>query len=101
MKSTDEINHDEMIPLDFHMSQNYPNPFTEKTKIKYCIAYKTRVNIVVISPEGDVIKSLVNADQEAGTYELEFCGVSLPAGIYSLRLSAGDYVENKKMILVK
>ena len=99
----------EMIPLEFHLSQNYPNPFNNKTSIKYCIAYKTDVEISVFNSKGDLVKRLVNANQEAGTYEIEFSakgisgsnenGFELPNGVYFYQLKAGDYTSTKEMIL--
>ena len=47
----------EMIPLKFHLSQNYPNPFKDKTSIKYCIAYKTVVEITVSNSDGTRLKN--------------------------------------------
>lgn len=99
MKSANDTNHDEMIPLDFHLSQNYPNPFRDKTKIKYCIAYKTKVNISIINTDGGLIRTLVNTDQEAGTYEIEFDGSSLSEGKYLVKITAGDYSNYKTMNL--
>ncbi len=89
----------EMIPLKFHLSQNYPNPFKYKTSIKYCVAYKTVVEITVSNSDGYPIKKLVNANQEAGTYEIEFDAEGLNDGEYFYRLKAGNYIMTKKMIL--
>ncbi len=89
----------EMIPLKFHLSQNYPNPFRKKTSIKYCIAYKTDVEITVCNSEGHPIKKLVNTNQEAGTYEIEFDAEGLNEGDYLYQLKAGECSKVKKMIL--
>jgi len=103
---------DEIIPLKFHLSQNYPNPFKQKTKIKYCVAYKTRVKITVFDSEGKMVSRLVDEVKEAGTYELKLlsadcCKASdkendqLVDKIYSYCLEAGNYISNKQMILEK
>lgn len=63
---------DEVTPLQFRLSQNYPNPFKEKTIIKYCIAYKTSVKLTVYNSEGVVIQKLVDEEKYPGTYEVEF-----------------------------
>ncbi len=89
----------EMIPLKFHLSQNYPNPFKDKTLIKYCVAYKTVVNIRVFSSDGKQIKSLIDEIQEAGTYEIEFDAEGLNEGDYFYELKAGECSKVKKMIL--
>jgi hypothetical protein len=92
-----------LIPSEFYLSQNYPNPFSEKTTIKYCIAYKTKVKIEVFSDEGKIIERLLDEEKEAGTYKIDFqytgCFRQLANEIYSYRLEAGNFIETKKMIL--
>ena len=100
---------DEVIPLQFFLSQNYPNPFKEKTTIKYCVAYRTRVQITVYGAEGTMIEKLVDEVKEAGTYEVEFSvcvdnsGIvrKLTKGSYYYSLEAGEYRSEKKMLLLK
>ena len=58
---------DEVTPLEFHLSQNYPNPFNEKTQFKYCVAYKTRVQITVYDYEGKEIEKMVDEEKSPGT----------------------------------
>ncbi len=62
----------DLEPSEFYLSQNYPNPFREKTIIKYCVAYKTRVKLTVYNSEGKEIKKLVDEEKNPGTYEVEF-----------------------------
>lgn len=99
-------NHDEIIPLKFQLSQNYPNPFFEKTTIKYCIAYKSTVTITIHGSHGIIIK-LLKEKKEAGTYEIEFyaynpdTGQALPEGIYTCRLRANSFIYEKQMIIRK
>jgi hypothetical protein len=104
---------DEVIPLQFFLSQNYPNPFKEKTVIKYCVAYKTRVQITVYNSEGKEIEKLVDEEKNPGTYEIEFSvethrDASLQNGVFFYRLEAtpiggqaGEYRSEKKMELIK
>jgi flagellar hook assembly protein FlgD len=99
-------NNDEVTPTQFHLSQNYPNPFRERTAIKYCVAYKTRVQISVYDSEGNLIEKLVDEEKNAGTFEVEFSiysseGRNLEAGTYYYRLEAGEYKSEKKMELIK
>ncbi len=91
-------NHDEMIPLEFHLSQNYPNPFRDKTIIKYCIAYKTKATISIYNADKMMIKKILHKEHEAGTYEIEFDGSSLPEGIYFCELIADGFSERKKIV---
>jgi len=98
---------DNLTPSEFYLSQNYPNPFSEKTTIKYCVAYKTKVSLKVLNPEGKMIKILIDEEKEAGTYEIEFDAVetghapSLQSKTYYYQLIAGDYKCEKRMALKK
>jgi hypothetical protein len=92
---------DEMVPSEFYLSQNYPNPFKEKTTIKYCVPDKTFIRITVLDPDMTIIKELVNEVKEAGTYEVEFDGAGIHDGTYFYQLKAKDFVDIKKMILMK
>jgi hypothetical protein len=99
------MNMNEFIPSEFYLGQNYPNPFKEKTIIKYCIAYNTRVKLTVYNSEGEEIEKLVDEEKKPGTYEVEFSTChsrdsrNLPEGIYVYCLEAGNYSGEKKMIL--
>jgi hypothetical protein len=97
----------EFFPSEFFLSQNYPNPFKEKTTIKYCVAFKTRVQLTVYNSEGEEIEKLVDEEKKPGTYEIEFTNVetghapSLQRQKFSYRLEAGNYSSEKKMQLLK
>ena len=60
----------DLVPSEFYLSQNYPNPFSEKTTIKFCVAYKTKVKLEVFNSDGEIIKTLLDEEKEAGTYEV-------------------------------
>ena len=98
---------DDTTPLEFYLSQNYPNPFKEKTIIKYCVAYKTRVQLTVFNSEGEEIEKLIDEEKNPGTYEVEFSACHSresgnPEGeIFFYRLESGEYRSEKKMILQK
>jgi len=103
MKSSSSAEIFEMAPWKFYLSQNYPNPFREKTIIKYCVAYKTRVKLTVYNSKGEVIEKLVDEEKDPGTYEIEFNTVEahLESGTYLYRLEAGDYRSEKEMEIEK
>ncbi len=101
MNAIKNIYYFEMVPLTFHLSQNYPNPFNDKTKIKYCVAYRTNVKISIQNSEGIEVENLVNDKKDPGTYEFEFDGGTLPGGIYLCRLNAGNFSAVKEMFLLK
>jgi hypothetical protein len=88
-------------PLEFFLKQNEPNPFTSKTKIKYCVAYKTKVILLVIDNDGNVVEKLLSKDQDAGIYEIEFIANGLAEGTYYYQLIAGTFSSTKKMELNK
>lgn len=91
----------EFVPSEFYLGQNYPNPFKERTVIKYCIAYKTRVKLTVFNSYGEEIEKLIDEEKKPGTYEKVFQSVvgnrQLASGNYFYRLEAGDYRSEKKM----
>ena len=92
---------EEIIPTEFQLSQNYPNPFKERTTIKYCVPDKMKLRLEVFDSDGNKVKTLVEEIKEAGTYKVEIDGRNLPDGIYFYRLNAGDFIETKKMILLR
>ena len=101
--STEEINNN---PANFILSQNYPNPFNPSTNIQYAIGSKQFVQLKVYDVLGNEIATLVNEEKSPGTYEVQFnvAQDSRPAigsGIYFYQLIAGDFVQSKKMILIK
>ena len=91
----------ELEPSEFSVGQNYPNPFKEKTVIKYCVAYKTRVQITVHNSEGKLIEKLVDEEKKPGTYEIKFNAYGLPDSVYIYQFQAGIFLETKKMILLR
>jgi hypothetical protein len=91
----------DLVPSEFYLSQNYPNPFGEKTIIKFCVAYKAKVKLQVFNPEGAMIKKLLDEEKEAGTYEIEFSACGLSEGVYVYQLQVGDFISTKKMLMKK
>jgi photosystem II stability/assembly factor-like uncharacterized protein len=86
---------------NYLLSQNYPNPFNPNTTIKYQIPEISFITIKIYDVLGNEVATLVNEEKLAGVYEVEFDGSGLPSGIYFYQLSAGQYVETKKMVLLK
>lgn len=92
--------------LKCSLSQNYPNPFNPETTIKYQIAETTPVSLKIYNFWGQEVLTLVDGIKEVGTYEVQWSaknklGEALPSGVYVYRLQAGDYVESKKLVLLK
>ena len=88
-------------PVRFELSQNYPNPFNPNTTIKYQIPSHQFVTLKFYDVLGNEIATLVNEDKPAGNYEIDFDASILSSGVYYYQLRSGDFVEIKKMILMK
>jgi agmatine/peptidylarginine deiminase len=88
-------------PEEFYLSQNYPNPFNPTTKIKYQIPELSFVTLKVYDVLGNEIIILANEEKPAGYHNIELNASSLPSGIYFYRLQAGDFIETRKMVLMK
>ena len=99
------------IPDQILLEQNYPNPFNPTTIIKYSIPSELSplpggargglVTLKVYDMLGREAATLVNEEQKAGNYEVEFNGANLASGIYYYRLKAGNYISTKKLVLLK
>jgi len=98
---SDEIEMDVVIPIEYSLFQNFPNPFNPSTIIKYSIPEQGLVTLKVFNAIGEEIISLVNEVKQSGVYEIEFNAMNLPSGMYFYRLQSGSFVETKKMILLK
>ena len=87
--------------MDFYLSQNYPNPFNPATAIKYSIPVIGFVTLRVFNIIGEEMAILVNEEKSAGNYKVEINSANLPSGVYFYRLQAGDFIQTKKMVLMK
>jgi len=89
------------IPGDYNLGQNYPNPFNPSTTIRYSITTTDLVRIKVYDILGREVKTLINEQKQAGTYEIQFDASGLASGIYLYRIESGNFIQTKKMILLK
>ncbi len=94
-------NDNKSIPTDFSISQNYPNPFNPNTKIKYQIPELSFVTLKVYDVLGNEIMTLVNGEESAGKYKVEFDATGLPSGVYFYSLQTGDFINTRKMIILR
>ena len=85
----------------FQLFQNYPNPFNPSTTIRFTISDFGFTNLKLFDVLGNEVATLVNEFKPAGSYEVEFNAASLPSGIYFYQLSAGNFIETKKLMLMK
>lgn len=106
------LEHFELIPVNdvneqfissnkFLLDQNYPNPFNPSTTIKFMISDLGFTKLTIFDLLGNEIETLFNEELSAGEYEVEFDGNGFPSGIYFYQLSAGNFIQTRKMILLK
>lgn len=89
------------VVKDFSLEQNYPNPFNPVTKINFSIPNNEYVSLRVYDMLGREVSVLVNGQLTAGEYQADFNAAGLSSGMYYYSLRAGEYVDTKKMVLVK
>lgn len=89
------------IPNSFEVYQNFPNPFNPSTKINFQLTHSDFVKLQIYNSNGREVQSLINIKLAPGGYSFDFYGDNLPSGVYYYRLSAGNFTDTKKMILLK
>ena len=96
-----DVDQIEELAADFSLAQNYPNPFNPTTNIRYAVSNMQFVSLKVFDVLGQEVTTLVNEVKPAGEYEIEFSGNGLSSGMYFYKIEAGNFVQTKKMILIK
>ncbi len=91
----------DLLPKDFALSQNFPNPFNPATTVNYQLPNSGHVSLKVYDAIGREVATLVNDISDAGYYSVVFNAVNLPSGIYFARMQSGGNVQVKKMMLLK
>jgi hypothetical protein len=90
-----------VTPKTFSLLQNYPNPFNPSTQISYQVPSNSRVSLKVFDLLGREVTALVNEVKSAGTYTATFNADKIPSGVYFYQLSAGNFLQTKKMVMLK
>jgi hypothetical protein len=90
-----------LLPTYYSLSQNYPNPFNPSTSISYSIPKQTQVQLQVYNLLGQLIATLVDESKQPGTYTVTWDASTRSSGLYFYRMTAGEFVETKKAILLK
>jgi len=93
-------------PQEFVLLQNYPNPFNPTTTISYTLKENARVNLKIYNTLGQVVKTLVNDQQQAGARTVHWDGTNefgarVASGVYIYRIEANNFVQSKKMVMMK
>ena len=91
----------ELMPQEFVLYQNFPNPFNPTTTIGFGIPEKGNVRLSVLNILGEEIRVLLNEEKEAGYHSIDFNASDLPSAVYFYRIQAGNFIDTKKMILLK
>jgi len=97
---------DNLLPYDWSLAQNYPNPFNPCTEIHFSLREGCAVRLDIFNILGQQVRTLVDRELAAGPHSIEWNGLdesgrATATGIYLYRLSAGDFVQSKKMMLLK
>jgi hypothetical protein len=100
-KTITSINDLKNLPVEFNLSQNYPNPFNPTTTINYSVPKATPVTLKIYDILGREVATLVNEEKPVGNYTINFNAAKLASGTYIYRLTAGTFIQVKKMILMK
>jgi len=101
---SDEVLVNNLVPLEYNLSQNFPNPFNPATVIDYALPENSFVSLKVYNSLGQEVSNLVNENKQAGTYHVNFNASGLPSGVYYYILRAGnnnEFVKTNKMVLLK
>ncbi|MBX7047300.1 MAG: T9SS type A sorting domain-containing protein [Ignavibacteria bacterium] len=89
------------VLMSYQLMQNYPNPFNPLTTIKYSLPKSGFVSIKIYDVVGRMVKELVSEFKEMGTYNINFDGSQFASGVYFYRIEANNFIDTKRMVLVK
>jgi hypothetical protein len=89
------------LPVSYQLDQNYPNPFNPSTTIRYGLPHKSHVSLIVYNTLGQLVSELVSGEQEAGYHEVRFDASNLSSGVYFNRIIVGDFVQTRKLLLIR
>jgi hypothetical protein len=92
---------EEHAPAAFRLYQNYPNPFNPITKIEFQISRSGRVKLVVYNATGQLMATLLDENMEGGSHSIAFDARNFSSGIYLYRIETADFIQTKKMLLVR
>jgi hypothetical protein len=91
----------EIAPTKFELSQNYPNPFNPSTTVRFSLPKETQLKINIYNMLGELVETLAEGTFEAGYHKVTFDASALPSGAYIYRIESSEFVQVRKMILIK
>jgi hypothetical protein len=89
------------VPSEFRLEPNFPNPFNPSTTISYDLPKSSSVSLKIFNTLGQLVATLVDERKELGYYAVQWNASNVPSGIYFYRLQAGEFLETKKMVLLR
>jgi hypothetical protein len=96
-----DVEREDQVPTTYRLDQNYPNPFNPTTTIRYALPRRSHVTLAIYNTLGQQVATLVNGDIDAGFHDVTFKAGNLGSGVYLYRLQTGDFVETRKLLLVR
>lgn len=90
-----------ITPMQFELKQNYPNPFNPSTTIEYVIPKQSFVKLIIFDMLGREVSTLVREKKEAGTYSVVWNASPFASGVYFYKLQANDFIQTRKILLIK
>ena len=91
----------EVIPTQYELSQNYPNPFNPSTTIRFSLPKQTQLKIILYNMLGEKVEMITEGMYEAGYYRILYNAQSLPSAVYIYRIESSEFVQTKKMVLLR
>ena len=96
-----DIEEEISLPLAYKLEQNYPNPFNPATTVGFGLPEKGNVRLSVLNILGEEIRIILNEEKDTGYHSVEFNASDLPSGVYFYKLTAGNFISTRKMLLLK
>ncbi|MCH8305944.1 MAG: DUF1573 domain-containing protein [Candidatus Marinimicrobia bacterium] len=90
-----------LFPHDYSLSYNYPNPFNPVTTIEFSLPRSGKISLVIYNLRGEEVARLINGTKPAGNHRISWNATNVSSGIYFYRLQSGDFVQTRKMVLLK
>ena len=91
----------EKVPIQYELSQNYPNPFNPSTTIRFSLPKQTQLKLNLYNILGELVETIIEGNYEVGNYKVTFNASNLSSGVYIYRIESSEFVQTKKMMLLK
>ena len=91
----------DLIPMDYQLHEPYPNPFNARMTVRFLLPLKDMTSISIYDMSGRMMQSIAHGSFESGEHQLDWYADNLSSGIYFIRMSSGDFMDTKKITLIK